>query len=135
MGEVHRLALRSLESSGVQKDMGGPEDSSHARMSEYPEILIMVDTHGGFHDKPSDWLPLRDVGVYPDDSGGSDWNPAGVGGIQDAYVTFFDQINESLLVVVLCRMVAWQSRDCQVSALCPLADCKADDFWRGLAKS
>ena len=135
MGEVHRLALRSLESSGVQKDMGGPKDSSHARMGEYPEILIMVDSHCGFHYKSGDRLPVRDVGVYPDDSGGSDWNPAGVGGIQDTHGAFFDQVNEGLLIVVLCRMVAWQSRDRQVSALCPLADRKADDFWRGLAES
>ena len=62
-------------------------------------------------------------------------NPAGVGGIQDTHGAFFDQVNEGLLIVVLCRMVAWQSRDRQVSALCPLADRKADDFWRGLAES
>lgn len=135
MGKVHRLALGRVEPSCFLKDVCRAEDSAHARMCVDSEVLVVVDSHSGFHNEPGYRFPVSYVRVYPDKSGGPDRDPTCVGCVQDTHRAFLDQVNERLLIVIFCRVVAGKSRDRDVSAPRLLADRKADDFRRRFPES
>ena len=134
MGQVDGLAFRGGEPSRGQEDVGRAKDCADTGVSVDPEILIIIDAHGSLHDQSGYRLTVGDVGVDSDKPGGPHGDPSGVGRIEDTDGAFLYQVDESLLAVVLRRMVAGKRGDGDVAAPHLPAHRDADNLRRGLSE-
>lgn len=135
VGQVDGLAFRGGEPSRGQEDVGRAKDCADTGVSVDPEILIIIDAHGSLHDQSCYRLTVGDVGVDSDKPGGPHGDPSGVGRIEDTNGAFLYQVDESLLAVVLRRMVAGKRGDGDVAAPHLPAHRDADNLGEGFPSS